>query len=344
MKSKSIVCIGIAIAILILFLCNLFYGSVSIPAPAVMDILFGKGSEKSAWVNIVLQSRLPQAVTAMFAGAALAVSGLMLQTLFQNPLAGPSILGITNGANLGVAIVMLYSGGTIIVSRSDFSLGLNISVILSAFIGAFLILLLILYFSSRIKSNVLVLIVGMMVGYLTSSIISVLNSYASADNLRSYVVWGMGSFSGVQNAQLPLYSIMIGLGLFFSILLIKPMNALLLGEKYAANLGINVMQTRILILITTGLLTAVVTAFCGPVSFIGLAVPHIARMVLGTSNQKLLLPATILSGSAIALLCNMMTVIPFGKGLLPLNAVTPILGAPVIIYVILNRKNRSYFN
>lgn len=330
MKRKSIICAGFAFAIIILFFCNLFYGTVSIPASAVMDIFLGREVERSVWTNIVLQSRLPQAVTALLAGSALAISGLMLQTLFRNPLAGPSVLGITDGANLGVAIVMLYAGELS-------GLSYHLSVVFSAFIGAFSVLLLILYFSAKIKSNVLVLIIGIMIAYLASSGISILNSYASSDNVRAYVLWGMGNFSSVHNAQLPFYSISILLGLFFSILLIKPLNTLLLGENYAANLGVGITIIRFYILLITGLLTATVTAFCGPVTFLGLAVPHLARIALGTSNQKLLLPAAILSGAAIALLCNMLTVIPFGKGLLPLNAVTPLLGAPVIIYVILKK-------
>jgi iron complex transport system permease protein len=212
-----------------------------------------------------------------------------------------------------------------------------LSVVFSAFAGAFAVLLLILYFSAKIKSNVLVLIIGIMVGYLASSGISVLNAYASSDNVRAYVLWGMGNFSSVHSVQLPFYAISILIGLFGSILLIKPLNVLLLGENYAANLGVGIISTRIYILLVTGLLTAIVTAFCVPISFLGLAVPHLARMTLGTSNQKLLLPATILSGAAIALLCNLLTAIPFGKGLLPLNAVTPLLGSPVIIYVILKK-------
>jgi iron complex transport system permease protein len=336
MKQRKYIAGGIVVLIVLLFLGNLFYGSVSIPASQVIDILLGKDADKTAWTSIVLYSRLPQAITALLAGAALAVSGLMLQTLFQNPLAGPSILGISDGANLGVAIVLLYSGGII---GSGFSLGVNLSIILSAFAGAFFVLMLLLYFSSKLKSNILVLILGIMVGYLASSGISILNAYAAADNIRSYVMWGMGSFAGVQLAQLPFYSACILSGLFCAMLLIKPLNTLLLGERYATNLGINVRRIRLYILILTGFLTAVVTAFCGPVTFIGLAVPHVARMVLGTSNQKLLLPATLLSGVAIGLLCNMMTIIPFGKGLLPLNAVTPILGAPIIIYVILKHKS-----
>ena len=342
MRNKSTICLGIVAVIFILFLCNLFYGSVSIPVSAVMDILFGREVERSAWTSIILQSRLPQAITAMLAGSSLAVSGLMLQTLFRNPLAGPSILGVSDGANLGVAIVMLYSGG--IIGANSISFGVNLSIVLAAFSGAIVVLGLIIYFSSKVKSNILILIIGMMIGYLASSGISILNSLASSDNLRSYVLWGMGSFSGVSSNQLIFFTIAILIGLFASVLLIKPLNAMLLGERYASNLGINIKRIRILILITTGFLTAIVTAFCGPVSFIGLAVPHIARMILGTSNQQLLLPATLFSGAVVALLCNLMTILPFGNGLLPLNAVTPLLGAPVILYVILNKKNVRYFN
>jgi len=338
MSRKGIICLGIAIAVLFFFFINLFYGSVSIPASAVIDSLLGKEIEKNVWANIVLQSRLPQAITALLAGSALAVCGLMLQTLFRNPLAGPSILGISDGANLGVALVMLYSGGIMAVG-SDRSH--HFSVIISAFLGAFIVLLLMLYFSSKVKSNVLVLILGIMISYLASSGISILNSYASADNVRSYVLWGMGSFSGVSISQIPFFSSGILFGLLFAVLLIKPLNALLLGENYATNLGIRVGRTRAVILLTTGLLTALVTAFCGPVTFIGLIVPHIARMFIRTSNQKWLLPATLLTGALVALLCNILTTIPFGKGVLPLNAVTPLIGAPMVIYVIL--KNRKSF-
>ena len=318
-----------------LFFFNLFYGAVSIPASAVADSLLGKDLEKSVWANIVLQSRLPQAITALLTGSALAVCGLMLQTLFRNPLAGPSILGISDGANFGVALIMLYSGGILAIGGERTH---HLSVILSAFLGASSVLLLMLYFSSKVKSNILVLIIGIMISYLASSGISILNSYASADNMRMYVLWGMGSFSSVPATQIPLFSSGILTGLLFSVLLIKPLNALLLGENYATNLGIRVGRTRIAILLTTGFLTALATAFCGPVTFIGLAVPHIARMLVRTSNQKWLLPATLLMGAAIALLCNLLTTVPFGKGVLPLNAVTPLIGAPVVIYVILNNR------
>ena len=334
---KRIICLGIVILVLILFFINLFYGTVSIPVSAVIDSLLGKEVEKNVWANIILQYRLPQTLTALLSGSALAVCGLMLQTLFRNPLAGPSILGISDGANFGVALVMLYSGGIIAIGgeRSH-----HLSVIFAAFLGASLVLLIMLYFSSKVKSNVLVLIFGIMISYLASSGISILNSYASADNVRSYVLWGMGNFSGVSITKIPFFSSGILIGLFFAVLLIKPLNALLLGENYATNLGINVRRTRIAILLTTGFLTALVTAFCGPVTFIGLVVPHIARMFIRTNNQKWLLPATILMGCVVALICNLLTTVQFGKGVLPLNAVTPLIGAPMVIYVILtNRKN-----
>jgi len=343
MKSKNYICYGITFLIIILFLCNLLYGSVSIPTQAVMDILAGKDVERSSWTSIVLQSRLPQATTALLAGSSLAVSGLMLQTLFRNPLAGPGILGVSNGANLGVAIVLLYSG-KIVGSESVVSGSIGLSTILAAFLGAMAILSLIVFLSARLKSNTLVLIVGMMMGYLTASGISILNSFAASESIRSYVLWGLGSFSSVSYKQLPFYSLLLLMGLSASVLLIKPLNILLLGENYASNLGINVKRARIQILTVAGFLTAIVTAFCGPVSFIGLAVPHVAQMMLGTSNQQFVVPATLLSGAAVALLCNLLTILPFRNGMLPLNAVTPLLGAPVIIYVILNRKNSRYFN
>ncbi|GAP71379.1 Fe3+-siderophore ABC transporter permease component [Candidatus Symbiothrix dinenymphae] len=317
----------LTLLIVILFLCNLFWGSVHIPASVVWDILTGQPAQRAAWAGIVLQSRLPQALTALLSGSALAVSGLMLQTLFQNPLAGPSILGISSGANLGVAVVMLYSGSVL-------------STVFAAFAGAFVVLMLILYCSVRVKSNVMVLIIGMMVGYLASSGISILNSIAPPESIRSYVLWGLGSFSNVSYLQMMLYAGLLLVGLLLSLLLIKPLNTLLLGENYASNLGINVHRTRLYILLVTGFLTAVVTAFCGPISFIGLAVPHGARLIFRTSNQRILLPATLALGAVVALFCNLLTTVPLANGLLPLNAITPLLGAPVILYIILRERNK----
>ena len=336
-------CGALGLSLLILFAVSLAYGAVSIPFDQVLQILTGHEVERHAWQSIVLQSRLPQAITAVLAGAALAVSGLLLQTLFRNPLAGPSILGISDGANLGVAAVLLYFGGSL-SQVTDWPISGYAAIILAAFVGASLILSLIIYFSAKVKNNVMLLIIGIMIGYLTSSLISILNYYASTDKVHAFVMWGLGNFSGVSLEQLPFFSICTISGLLLSLLLVKPLNALLLGERYAANLGIRVKRARLFILICTGLLTATTTAFCGPVSFIGLAVPHMARLLLGSSNHTLLVPVTMLTGACVALLCNILMVIPGSNQILPLNAVTPMLGAPVIIYVIINRKNIQYFN
>ncbi len=326
-----------------LFLGGLMYGAVSIPIEGVINILMGEPTGKPAWENIILQARLPQAVTALLAGASLAVSGLLLQTLFRNPLAGPSILGISDGANLGVAAIMLYFGGSLGMI-TELPISGYLAVIMAAFVGAAIILGIIIWFSAKVKSNVMLLIIGIMIGYLASSLISILNYYASTDKVHAFVMWGLGNFSGVSLMQLPYFLLFSLLGLLLAILLIKPLNALLLGEMYAANLGIKIKRTRILILFCTGVLTATTTAFCGPISFIGLAVPHIARLLLGSSNHQLLVPVTMLAGACIALLCNILMVVPGANTILPLNAVTPLLGAPVIIYVIVNRKNIQYFN
>jgi len=342
-KQSLSIYVWLSICLVLLFAGSLVYGAVSIPLDAVADILMGNETVKESWKQILLNSRLPQAVTALLTGASLAVSGLLLQTLFKNPLAGPSILGISDGANLGVAAVMLYFGGTLNMVNSLPMSG-YLAIVVAAFAGACLILGIIIFFSTKVKSNVMLLIIGIMVGYMASSLISILNYYASTDKVHAFVMWGMGDFSGVSSQQLPFFTACSLVGLLLSILLIKPLNALLLGEMYAANLGIKVKRTRVLILLCTGILTATATAFCGPISFIGLAVPHIARLLLGSSNHKLLLPVTLLTGSCVALLCNIVMVLPGGNGILPLNAVTPLIGAPVIIYVIMNRKNIQYFN
>ena len=318
---------------------NLFFGSVSIPAEAVLQILMGGDVDKESWSYIVIQSRLPQALTALFCGSSLAVSGLMLQTAFSNPLAGPSILGISSGANLGVAIVMLATGGAIVAGGVTFS-GF-MSVLVGAFIGSMLIMALILFLSTFIRSNLMLLITGIMIGYITSSAISLLNFFATEEGVHSYVIWGMGNFGGVSMKQMPMFASCCIVGLFMSVMLIKPLNALLMGNQYAENLGINIRRTRNLLLLATGLLTAVTTAFCGPIAFFGLAVPHVARMILRTENHNTLLPVTILCGAAAALICNLICVLPGEKGIIPLNAVTPMLGAPVIIYVIMKQRKEQ---
>lgn len=326
-----------SVLIVLLFVANLFFGSVNIPADAVWQILTGGEVERASWTYIVIQSRLPQALTALLCGSSLAVSGLMLQTAFNNPLAGPSILGISSGANLGVAIVMLATGGAIVAGGVTFS-GF-MSVLIGAFVGSMLIMALILFLSTFIRSNLMLLITGIMIGYITSSAISLLNFFATEEGVHSYVIWGMGNFGGVSMKQMPMFAGCCLVGLFLSVMLIKPLNALLMGNQYAENLGINIRRTRNLLLLATGLLTAVTTAFCGPIAFFGLAVPHVARMILRSENHNTLLPVTILCGAAAALVCNLICVLPGEKGIIPLNAVTPMLGAPVIIYVIMKQRS-----
>lgn len=322
--------------IILLFCVSMIIGAVDIPVSEVISILSGKTSEKASWQYIVLQSRLPQAITAMLCGGALAVSGLMLQTAFRNPLADPGIFGINSGASMGVALVMLLLGGNI--TAGTLSLTGFVATLFAAFVGAMLVMALILFFSTIVRNNVMLLIIGIMIGYITSSGISLLNFFATEEGVQSYMVWGLGNFGGVTMDQMPVFASICILGLITSLLLIKPLNALLLGEQYAENLGVNTLRVRNYLLVVTGLLTAITTAYCGPISFIGLAVPHIARMLLGTDNHQWLMPATILTGAVIAMLCNILCVLPGDNGIIPLNAVTPIIGAPVIIYVIAKQR------
>lgn len=330
--------IATTLAIIILFALNLIFGAVKIPLADIINIICGKSSGHASWDYIILQTRLPQAITAVLCGGALAVSGLLLQTAFRNPLAGPSIFGINSGASLGVAFVMLLFGGSI--TSGGISVSGFMAIIIAAFAGAAAVMGILLLFSTMVNNNVMLLIVGIMIGYISSSAISLLNFFATEEGVHSYMIWGLGNFGGVSMNQIPIFSIITLAGLMLSLLLIKPLNAILLGEQYAENLGINTIRLRNQLLFVTGLLTAVTTAFCGPIAFIGLAVPHIARMLLSTDNHKILIPATILTGSAISLLCNIICILPGENGIIPLNAVTPIMGAPVIIYVIMKGKHK----
>lgn len=337
MKKQHLV-ILLSASVVILFAINLLVGSVAIPADEVFRVLLGGEATKESWQFILLESRLPQTVTATLCGSALSACGLMLQTAFRNPLAGSSILGINSGASLGVALVMLLLGGS--VTAGAFSLSGFLSVLMGAFVGAMAVLAAILFLSTLIRDNVLLLIAGIMIGYVASSVISLLNYFATAEGVQSYLVWGLGNFGGVSRSQLPAFTVVVLAGLAGSVLLVKPLNALMLGDRYAENLGVNTRRVRTLLLMVTGLLTAVVTAFCGPIAFIDLAVPHVARLMLGTANHKWLLPVTILAGAAVALLCNVLCLIPGKGGILPLNAVTPLIGAPVIVYVLLKGRAR----
>ena len=325
-----------SLLMVVLAATNLMVGSVRIPASDVFAILFGDDSAKPSWQYIVIQARLPQMIAAILCGAALAVSGLMLQTAFKNPLAGPSIFGISNGAGLGVALVMLLMGGQL--QTGVFSATGFMAILLVAFFGAMIVTAIIFFFSTIVRNHVMLLIIGIMIGYLASSAISLLNFFATEEGVKSFMVWGMGNFGGVSMRQLPVFAVVTILGLMLALMLSKPLNALLLGERYAENLGINTRRTRNILLLATGLLTAITTAFCGPIAFIGLAVPHIARLLLRTDNHRLLMPATMITGAVVALLCNALCYLPGEHGIIPLNAITPLVGAPVIIYVILRRR------
>lgn len=322
-------------ALAVLFIANIFMGSVRIPIEEVAAILFSDADPDGPMRFIVMESRVPQAVTAMLAGAALTVSGLLLQTAFRNPLAGPSILGITSGSSLGVALVMLLLGGT--VSAAGYTWGGYVAILIGAFAGSILIMGLLILFSVWLKSDLMLLIVGIMTGYLTSSIITLLNYTATAEGVHGYTMWGMGNFNGVSLGQLPVFSLLIFAGLIISVLLVKPLNVILLGDNYARSLGIRMNRVRNMLLLATGMLASVVTAFCGPVSFIGLAVPHIVRMIFRTADHRVIVPGCILTGAVVGLLCNLICILPEDI-VLPLNGVTPLIGVPVILYVIFKER------
>ena len=336
MKRNVCIILLLVAGIIILFAMSLIVGSVRIPLADVCDILFDKFDGKESWKYIVMENRLPQALTAMLCGASLAVCGLMLQTAFRNPLAGPDVFGISSGAGLGVAIVMLFLGGS--VSTTLFTVSGFLAILTSAFIGAIVVTMIILFLSTMVRNSVLLLIVGLMVGYVSSSAVALLNFFASEEGVKSYMVWGMGNFGGVSMNHMLLFALLCLVGIIASIFLIKPLNIMLLGTQYAESLGINIRQIRNLLLVTVGLLTAVTTAFCGPISFIGLAIPHISRLLFHTDNHQILLPGTVLTGAVIALFCNLICYLPGELGIIPLNAVTPLIGAPVIIYVIIKRR------
>jgi iron complex transport system permease protein len=336
---STVTLIALSLLVIVLLPLNLVFGSIDIPLSEVVNALIGEPVAKHTWETIVIENRLPMALTAVLAGAALAVSGLLLQTTFDNPLAGPSILGVSTGSSLGVAIVMLAMGGVVSESISSY-----LGILLGAIVGAAVVILVLLFFSSIVKSTAMLLIIGIMVGYLTSSAISLLNFFSTQEGVHSFVIWGMGNFTGVTLDRMPLFSILILVSLLLSFMLVKPLNALLLGARYAENLGVSIKATRNKLLLLSGILTAIVTAFCGPIGFLGLIVPHIARLALRSSNHIVLLPATALAGAVIALLCNLISVLPASWGVIPINAITPVIGVPIIIYIIVNRKKILYFN
>ena len=317
---------------LILAMACLISGPVDIPTSEVMTALSGGECSRFTWTNIVTQLRLPMMVTAAVSGMALAIAGLLMQTAFDNPLAGPSIMGVSTGASLGVALAVIIIGSS------------TVSILAGALLGAALIIMILSLLSSMVRSTIMLLIAGIMISYLTSSAISITNYVATADSLQTFVVWGLGSFTGVDCNILLTYSMLCLIPVLASCLFTKPLDALLLGDLYATNLGVNVMSTRTWLLIIAGLLTSIVTAWCGPIAFIGLAVPHIARMTSGSSSHHILIPLTALAGIVTGLLALWMSLIPSGYGQLPINAITPVIGVPIVIYIIINRRRLAYFN
>ena len=338
-RNKINISILIAIIFLgiLLFIINLLVGSVAIPFTDLFDVLCGKKSNPTV-ATIVLDYRLPQAVTAIFAGAALSVAGLLMQTLFRNPLADPSMLGISSGAGLGVAIIILMTGVLGGSALSTMGIWSNLGVSLAAFAGATLVLMLILGFSSRVRNMTTLIIIGLMISYLAGSMTDIMKFFSMKEDIHAFVIWGMGSYSAVGTSKLMFFSTSITLGLFASLFMSKNLNILLLGDLYADNLGLNVKRNSIFIILISGYLTAIVTAYCGPIAFLGLAIPHMTRFIFKTSDHRILVPTVMLIGMIVSLLCNIIARMPGLEGNLPINAVTAFIGAPVVIWVILRKR------
>lgn len=331
----------ISALILLFFFMNILLGSVSIPAGSVLRILFGIDGQDIIWQNIIFKSRVPQALVAIVAGAGLSVSGLMMQTVFRNPLAGPSVLGICSGASLGVAFVVLLSGsiGGIALSRLGFAGDLAMTI--GAIAGALAVMGLIVVVSQKVKGNVTLLIIGVMIGYVANAIIGVLKFFSVEEDIRAFVVWGLGSFARVSGDQMILFVISMVIILPFALLLTKTLNLLLLGDSYARNLGLDIKRARFLVISYSGVLVAVVTAYCGPISFLGLAVPHLCRSIFRTTDHRILIPACILIGALFALACNLVARMPGFEGALPVNSITALVGAPIVISVLFNKRRQE---
>ena len=331
----------ITLLIFVFFLLNILLGSVQIPFKDVWHILWGDYNGNEIWQNIVWKSRIPQALTALVAGAGLSVSGLQMQTVFRNPLAGPSVLGISSGASMGVAFVVLLSGTIGGVALSKVGVMGEIALTISAIIGSLSIMALIIFVSQKVKGNVTLLIIGVMVGYVANAVIGVLKYFSVEEDIRAYVIWGLGSFARVSGNQMTLFvSIMLVL-LPLSFLLVKTLNLLLLGDAYARNLGLNIRRARLQVITCSGVLVAIVTAYCGPIIFLGLAVPHLCRSLFRTSDHRILMPASLLMGGAMALVCNLIARMPGFEGALPVNSVTALVGAPVVISVLFNKRRND---
>ncbi len=325
---------------MLLVLLDLGLGSVRIPIKEVAKILFGVSVDNEAWQSIVLKIRLPRTITAVLAGAALSVGGLQMQTLFRNPLAGPSVLGITAGASLGVAAVMLAAGSaTTAFTLGALGMGGSWLVVIAASIGAALVLLAILAISYRIRDNVVMLIVGIMVANITIAIVSIWQYFSNPEQIQEYILWTFGSLGGVTNDQLKVLGLIVGMGVIMTFALSKTLNALLLGEDYAQSMGLNIRKSRFAIIGVTSILAGAITGFCGPIGFVGIAVPHLTRSFLNTSDHRILIPSCVLVGAILMLVCDIISQVPGSNTVLPVNAITAMIGSPIVIWIIVKRRN-----
>lgn len=325
---------------MVLFCVNISLGSISIPFKTIVSSFFTATDSLSNQEYIIQNYRLPKAITAVLVGSGLGISGLLMQTLFRNPLAGPFVLGITSGASLGVALVIL--GSSIFGGFLATFLLTKWSLVIAASLGSFLVLLLVLIVSSKVRDTMAILIIGLMFGSITSAIVSVLSYFSSAEQLQQYIFWGFGSLGDLDWSELQIFAFLYSLGIGFSILSIKGLNTLLLGENYAKSLGLNIKQSRLLIIIATSLLAGTITAFAGPIAFIGLAIPHVTRQVFNTSNHKILLPAVFLFGAIIMLICDSIAQLPNTDYLLPINAITSLIGAPVVVWLLVRQRKMVF--
>jgi iron complex transport system permease protein len=340
MKKHVWIFVAIGISIGLFFVLNLVLGTVPIPLRTVWEALFGTSDDLIA-SNILWKSRLPQTLTALVAGAGLSISGLQMQTLFRNPLAGPSELGISSGASLGVACIILLSGSLAGQALSRLGVFGEVAVSAAAIVGALAVMAVILAVSRRIRGNVVLLIIGVMIGYIATAVIGVLKFFSNDEDVRAYVIWGLGSFSKVAGERVYLFVGLTAVLIPLSFLLIKTLNLMLLGDGYARNLGLNIRRSRRLIIASACVLTAIVTAWCGPIVFLGLAVPHLCRTLFTTSDHRILMPAVTLAGASLALFCNLIARMPGMEGALPINSVTALIGAPIVIWVLFGKRKNE---
>ncbi|TAF08039.1 MAG: iron ABC transporter permease [Nostocales cyanobacterium] len=331
------------LCLILAFLLDLGFGAVNIPIHEVTNILLGQEAEKTTWTNIILKFRLPKALTATLAGAALGVSGLQMQTLFKNPLAGPFVLGISSGASLGVALVLLTASVTVPTLLTDLGIIGDFSLVIAASFGAASVLGLMLVVSRRVQDTMTLLILGLLFGYATSAMVSILLQFSSQERIQSYIMWTFGSFTGVTWQQLAILTPVICLGLLIAVLQSKSLNALLLGESYARSLGLTVQKTRFSVISSASILAGAITAFCGPIAFLGVAIPHLCRSLFNTSDHRILIPSVIILGAILALFADLVSQILINQMVLPLNAITALIGTPVVTWVILKRNSKKSF-